>query len=365
MEITEGHLFMADLTGYTAYLTDSELQHAGPILSGLLNAIIEEIQPPLEIANLEGDAVFFRAPPDKFVSGQTLLEVNERIYFSFAELRRQMIANTTCPCRACANIAGLDLKVFAHFGQFQMLELAGRRELSGPDVILLHRMAKTNIREALNMPSYLLLTKAEADRSGVSDHPVHLAPYSEEFEHFGKVDMVAHDLGAAWTDCQATAERVYISKDSALWSGEIEFAGEQLVIWDYLVLPEHKKNWMDMVSVSAAGGPGDRHGIGTDYHCVHAEADVRFRIIDWRPFDYFSALEVDPLGSGLCYRETWEIVPAGANWIVRFSVEAPEPGADRSEPATDEERAAIVGLYEAFGMPMLEGLRSYVTGAEP
>ena len=361
MEILDGHLFMADLTGYTAYLTDSELEHAGPILSGLLSSIIKEVQSPLEIANLEGDAVFFRAPPDKFLSGQTLLELCERIYFSFADLRRQMIANTTCPCRACANIAGLDLKILAHFGKFQILELAGRRELSGPDVVLLHRMAKTNIRDELDIDSYLLLTQAEAERSGVSDYPAHMAAYTEEFEHFGNIDMVVHDLGAAWEAYQAAGERIYIAKEDALWSGEIEVTGDAPVIWDYLVLPEHKKIWMDMLSVSVEGGPDGRHGIGTDYHCVHAEADVRFKIIDWRPFDYFSALEVDPLGSGLSYRETWEIVPAGDNWIVRFSVEAPGPGDGRTEAATNEEKAAIVGLYEAYGMPMLEGLRSYMS----
>jgi hypothetical protein len=61
--ISEGHLFMADLTGYTAYLTGSELEHAGPILSALLGSIIGEIASPLEIANLEGDAVFFHARP--------------------------------------------------------------------------------------------------------------------------------------------------------------------------------------------------------------------------------------------------------------------------------------------------------------
>ena len=360
MQVLEGHLFMADLTGYTAYLTDSELEHAGPILSGLLNAIIKEIQSPLEIANLEGDAVFFRAPAENFVSSQSLLELCERIYFSFADLRRQMIANTTCPCRACANIAGLDLKIFAHFGQFQMLELAGRRELSGPDVILLHRMAKTDLRRVLDIPSYLLLTKAEADRTGVSDHAAHLTPYHEEFEHFGTVEMVAHDLGAAWEDYQAGVEPVYISKDDAMWSGGVRVDGAQPVIWDYLVLPEHKKIWMGMKSVDAWGGPGDRHGIGTDYHCVHEDADVRFRIVDWRPFAYFSAVEVDPMQSGLAYRETWEIVPDGDGWIVRFNVDEPFPGEGRTAPPTDEERAAIRGLYEAYGMPMLEGLKAYL-----
>lgn len=365
MQILNGHLFMADLTGYTAYLTDSELEHAGPIISGLLNAIIENIHAPLEIANLEGDAVFFRAPPDNFVSAQTLLEINERIYFSFAELRRQMIANTSCSCRACANISGLDLKIFSHYGEFQLLELAGRRELSGPDVILLHRMAKADVRAALDIPNYLLMTKTQADRVGVSSHASHLTRYSEEFEHFGKVEMVAHDLGAAWEKYQAFSERIYISKDVAMWSGELVVTGTAPKIWDCLVLPEHKKVWMDMSAVTVKGGPGDRLGVGTDYHCVHEVADVKFKIIDWRPFDYFSALEKDPLGSGLAYRETWEIEPDGDNWIVRFSVDAPVPGESRTESATKQEKEAIIKLYETYGMPMLEGLQNYLGNSNP
>lgn len=365
MQIREGHLFMADLTGYTAFMTASELEHAGPILSGLLGTVIEEIRAPLEIANLEGDAVFFWAPPGNFVSGQTLLELCERVYFAFADRRRQMIANSTCPCRACANVAGLDLKILAHYGRFQMLELAGRRELSGPDVILLHRMAKSDIRSTLDVPSYLLMTRDEARRTGIDCFPEHLTPYVESFEHFGEVFMLVHDLGAAWEAFQAEIEPTYIAKDDAFWSGEIAVAGEVPVIWDYLVLPEHKKIWMDMISVEVAGGPGTRHGIGTDYHCVHADADVRFRIVDWRPFDYFSAVEVDPMGSGLLYRETWEIDTSGENPIVRFNVGAPFPGDGRDDPATGAERAAIHELYDAHGIPMLEGLKAYMQSRGP
>ena len=88
---------MADLTGYTAYLTGSELEHAGPVLNTLLQTIIDEIDAPMEIANLEGDAVFFHAPAEGFISAQTLLEISEKIYFAFAEQRRMMMANTSCP----------------------------------------------------------------------------------------------------------------------------------------------------------------------------------------------------------------------------------------------------------------------------
>ena len=65
----------------------------------------------------------------------------EKIYFAYTDLRRQMVANTTCDCRACSNIDGLDLKFVAHRGDFQTLEIVGRKEISGPDVILTHRLA--------------------------------------------------------------------------------------------------------------------------------------------------------------------------------------------------------------------------------
>ena len=106
----------------------------------------------------------------------------------------------------------------------------------------------------------------------------------------------------------------------------------------------------------------DKHGIGTDYHCVHEMSDVRFRIVDWRPFSYFSAVEVDPLGSGLSYLETWEAVPDGDGIIVRSNVDAPYAGDDVSNKASGPEVDAIHGLYEAFGMPMLERLKAYLSG---
>ena len=365
MEITKGHLFMADLTGYTAYLTDSELEHAGPILSSLLTTIINGIEPPLEIANLEGDAVFFRAPAAGFISAQTLLELTERIYFAFAEQRRQMIANTSCPCRACANIAGLDLKILAHYGRFQILELAGRQELSGPDVVLLHRMAKSAVKAQTHIASYFMLTQTAAEATGVARHTRHLTPYRENFEHFGEISLLVHDLRQAWETFQTSREPIYIARDKAMWSGEIRLLGSAPLVWDFLTLPKHKQVWMDMQSVDVAGGPGDRLGVGTDYHCVHEMADIRFRILDWRPFRYFSALERDPLGSGLNYHETWEIEPDGDELIVRFSVAEPFVGDKVSDKANGPPVAAIKELYETYGMPMLEGLKTYTQAFTP
>jgi len=52
-----GYLVIADITGYTAFLSDSELEHAEDSLKDLLDLLIDQTKPPLVISRLEGDAV--------------------------------------------------------------------------------------------------------------------------------------------------------------------------------------------------------------------------------------------------------------------------------------------------------------------
>ena len=61
-ESTRGCLLIADITGYTDYLRDTELEHAQDVLADLLETIIAGIEPPFELSKLEGDAVFAHMP---------------------------------------------------------------------------------------------------------------------------------------------------------------------------------------------------------------------------------------------------------------------------------------------------------------
>jgi hypothetical protein len=55
-ETHEGYLLIADITGYTQYLSESELEHAQETLTALLEVRVENTRPPLVISRLEGDA---------------------------------------------------------------------------------------------------------------------------------------------------------------------------------------------------------------------------------------------------------------------------------------------------------------------
>jgi hypothetical protein len=155
----KGYFVIADITGYTLFLTGSELDHAQDILKSLFDTLLDNIRPPLLISNFQGDAILTYAPAEGFLLGQTLIDAVENLYCAFAHRLELMQHNTTCTCRACANMGGLDLKIFVHYGEYALQDLRGKTELSGPDVIIAHRMMKNEVKEKTGYQAYALFTK--------------------------------------------------------------------------------------------------------------------------------------------------------------------------------------------------------------
>ena len=77
-----GLLLLADVSGYTEYLRDTELQHAENVLADLTKVIVDALTPVFRIAKLEGDAVFAYAMADS-VDGSMVLDSIEQTYFAF------------------------------------------------------------------------------------------------------------------------------------------------------------------------------------------------------------------------------------------------------------------------------------------
>src|SRR3972149_1461425 len=100
----QGYLVISDISGYSRYIKESELEHARDSLAALLQLLIDHTRSPFAIAKLEGDAVFSYAPSNAFLQGQSLLEMMEGTYIAFRRALQLMIINTTCPCNACRNL---------------------------------------------------------------------------------------------------------------------------------------------------------------------------------------------------------------------------------------------------------------------
>ena len=160
MELAQVSLILADISGYTSFVSMHRISllHAEQIVTELLEAIISQIEAPLVLNKLEGDAAFLyaRAGDDAGLAKLVLDKV--LVFFSAFQARQQELIKAGeggCSCEACCNISQLQLKIIAHYGQAVIKQVRHLEELAGSDVILAHRLLKNKV------PSneYLLLTE--------------------------------------------------------------------------------------------------------------------------------------------------------------------------------------------------------------
>ena len=160
----QGYLLVADITGYTMFLSKSELVHAEEILAKLLELLVRHTRPPLRISRLAGDAVISYAVHGNSLRGQTFVELIEDTYLAFRQAIDLMVLNNRRHCNACANVTALDLKFFVHYGTFAIQRLSVHDELVGNDVNLLHRLLKNRVTEQTGIRAYTLYTDAAVEQ---------------------------------------------------------------------------------------------------------------------------------------------------------------------------------------------------------
>ena len=186
-----GFLVLADVSGFTAFVTTTELEHGSEIIATLLDEVIGHLSPPLEIQEIEGDAVFALAGADFELPQTRLLAVLEEAFAAFKTRQRAMQAAETCHCGACQQIAVLDLKMVVHHGPFLRHTVAGRSRVTGTAVILVHRLLKNGVGRK---GGYALLTEPVLRSLGIDGEHAGLPTLTERYEHLGDVRCYVRDL---------------------------------------------------------------------------------------------------------------------------------------------------------------------------
>jgi hypothetical protein len=189
-----GFLVLADISGFTAFVTSTELEHGPPIIAALLEEVIQRISPPLEIQELEGDAVFALGPDGALVPPAALLGVLSAGFAGFESRQREMQANESCPCNACRSVWRLRLKVICHYGTFLRQTVGGLVQVAGSDVILAHRLLKNRLARHAH---YALLTRPALSNMEVDPARAGLFAHIERDEHFGDIECFVADPAAA------------------------------------------------------------------------------------------------------------------------------------------------------------------------
>lgn len=218
-------IILADISGYTRFMVENQLSavHGQIVITTLIESLLREVDIPLQLQEIEGDAVFLYAahPGDAREWEAVLTQVRTklmRFFEVFLEGAAAAAESTPCGCAICSNADELSLKVVVHSGRAVFHEIGGRPQVSGPDVILAHRLLKNSVPSK----EYLLMSEA-AYRDLGRDMGLAYVEGAENYDEFGAVGTHVHLMGEA---VESARDSLYALDSKALAS-----RGRKYVLW--------------------------------------------------------------------------------------------------------------------------------------
>jgi Protein of unknown function (DUF2652) len=151
----KGLLFIPDISGFTRFVNETEIDHSRFIIQELLELLINANQIGLEVSEIEGDAILFY----KFGASPDLKALYKQVEEMFCAFHRHLIAyehRRFCHCQACLSAINLTLKVITHYGEFTSYQVRNFSKLIGKDIIVAHQLLKNDIEQH----EYWLVTKS-------------------------------------------------------------------------------------------------------------------------------------------------------------------------------------------------------------
>lgn len=183
---TRGLLFIPDISGFTKFVNQTDIEHSRLIIQELLEILINANHIGLEVSEVEGDAILFY----KFGDSPNLEELYKQVHSMFCEFHRHLIAydmRKYCQCKACRSAIDLSLKVITHFGEFTQYNVKNFHKLIGKDVIVAHQLLKNDIEKH----EYWLITD-NLLKDGPPKGPEQWMNWEASFRHTESGDINYH-----------------------------------------------------------------------------------------------------------------------------------------------------------------------------
>ena len=322
---------MADISGYTAYVSGTEHEHSAEILAELIEDIAKSFGGKLSVDQVEGDALCC-------TTERTGVEVSDWLretFGSFHRRLRDMRAATTCPCQACQMISGLGLKFVVHRGTYTRQVVAGVVQLHGTDVNLIHRLLKNTVplREYLLATRTALASWPAATRAAYIDAP-------QQYD-LGEVGAAYLDLAPVRADA-LREDRVTVTEAEAKLRMSRRYGASPDAVWRLMTDPAARKRIMQVPKLDFHDGARGTL-VGAEYHCEHGgDHATVFRVITAeRPSQLTVTVEFPLVGR--IYR-TDRVFAEGTGTRVDTAVHWDEPKGIRQRVGT----VVAVGMMKKY-----------------
>lgn len=130
----------------------------------------------------------------------------------------------------------------AHHGRYVCRSVAGAKKLVGPDVVVVHRLLKNAVSEALGTRAYALFTDAAAAGLGLDATAEGLVPVELAYDDVGVLSAWVRDLGPFWNHERDT-ERARVRPASAVVQFRTSLPGRPALVWEHLTDPLKRRAW--------------------------------------------------------------------------------------------------------------------------
>jgi hypothetical protein len=238
----QGLLFIPDISGFSRFINETEIDHSRLIIQELLEILINANHLGLEISEIEGDAILFY----KFGSPPELKDLYQQVEAMFLDFHRNLVAyerRRYCQCNACLSAINLTLKVITHYGEFTDYSVKNFRKLIGRDIIVAHQLLKNDIPQH----EYWLITNNLSVSQPLDFKNLEWISSTKQTDG-GEISFQYAQLGNLKNEIQAEMPaRTSLDKMSKMFSVQREFDTDIITLFHATGDFQYRSRWVEGV----------------------------------------------------------------------------------------------------------------------
>jgi hypothetical protein len=266
-------ILISDISGYTEFLTNTELVHSSHIINELLEAILAANSSDFILSEVEGDALLLYRKGGP-IEADALVRLCTSMFESFHKQLKIIERDSLCQCGACKTATNLTLKFIAHFGAVQEIKISQFTKCSGLDMVVAHRLLKNRVQSH----EYILATHSCFDCSNL-EHPPGALAWHQESDQYPAIGNIEYqyapleDLKKAIADPPARANPVIELGDDSV---SVEVDAPMLKIYQLVIDLDRRMSWL--TGDEAMDRPAVTERIGMRHICRYRGTDI-----EWTP----------------------------------------------------------------------------------
>ena len=273
---TNSLLFVPDITGFTEFVNNTEIEHSQHIISELLEKIIDSNELAMEVSEVEGDAVLFYKEVD-VPSFEKIYEQAKKMFMAFHSHLRLYESQRICQCGACASATKLSLKFIVHSAEIGFTTIKNKKKPFGAEVVLLHRLFKNNVE----FGEYILYTDKFINDQIANGLKVSGWNFSDGFCDYKSIGLVSYKYISLSDWHQFISDPPAAEKGKKSSNPIVSEHTFEIPIMDayaYLSDFELKKIWNDEID-EFRYEEGKVNRVGTKHICVFDKGTAEFETV--------------------------------------------------------------------------------------